>query len=175
MPKYVFVVINKDILQEINYFDFGVADLLDECMQWLVKQFDKIFEIQREDLTVKKSGALATATEPRIVWLAMIQHLLINNHFKHVYNKRGKFNRAVKDAIRKYRYHHIMYLDNLTDQSHFDQTGKLTGRGKYEMWSKIIHQFRLFDAEELHLKPRPRKSNGRQEFGMGDTSSNNRV
>ena len=42
-------------------------------------------------------------------------------------------------------------------EGYFDHMGKLTGRGKQEMWLEIIHQIKLFDAEELHLKPRPRE------------------
>ena len=73
LPKYLLIILDKDLLQELNYFEFGLTEALEECLFWLVKQFDKVFEIHRDDLRRKKPGALSTATEPWIIWLAMLQ------------------------------------------------------------------------------------------------------
>ena len=82
---------------------------------------------------------------------------VMDAHMIAIYSKHGKFNRALEDGVSQQRYHHIMYLENVNEELHFDTLGKLTAKGKNEMWTEIIHQIRLFDLEEIHLKPRPRK------------------
>ena len=40
LPKYVIVVPDKDLLQEMNYFNFGISRLLGITTNWLAKQFE---------------------------------------------------------------------------------------------------------------------------------------
>ena len=133
LPKYVLVVMDKDLIENVNYFEFGLADIMDECVFWMVKEANKLFEIRREDLRRRKPGALSTATEPRLVWLAMIQHPMVHDNFKKVYSKRSKFNKALEDAVSRFKYHHIMFVDGLMEAAHFDTTWRLTAAGKEEM------------------------------------------
>ena len=167
LPKYVVVLLDKDLIENLDYFDYGIAEVLDECVYWLVKEINKAFETRRDDLRSKRAGALGTATEPCIIWLAMIQHPIVNDgRMKEIYSKRGKFNRALKDAVCKFRYHHIMYTENMVECGHFDQIGKLTLKGKQEMWCEVIHQIKLFDLEQIYLKPHP--CNTRKVGASGD-------
>ena len=171
LPKYVLILLDKDLIESLDYFVFGISEALDDCVSWLVKQVNKLFEIRCEDLCSKKPGALSTATERRVIWLAMLhRNLVADNRMKQIYNKKSKFNRALEEAITQHRYHHIMYLDSVVESSHYDSLGKLTARGKTEMWTEIIHQICLFDLEEINLKPRPKFHTGNQYKGAGDNS-----
>ena len=168
LPKYVLMMLDKDLIENLDYFDFGVTEILDDCLYWLVKEINKIFEIRRDDLKSKKLGSLSTATEPRVIWVAMIHRPIIQDErMKEIYNKRSKFNRALSAAVTRFRYHHIMYIDNVCEESHFDRIGKLTAKGKSEMWLELIHQVKLFDSETINLKPRPPTSM-KQRNGKGD-------
>ena len=63
-----------------------------------------------------------------------------------------------------------MFLENINELAHFDEAGHLTVKGKKDMWSEIINHICLFDAEEIHLQPRPRKPIK----GTGDEGDNSK-
>ena len=119
----------------------------------------------------KKPGSLSTATEPRVIWLAMITRPRVTDpHLISIYNKTGKFNRALEDSVAMHRYHHIMYLENVDQSPHFDTLGKLTAKGKTEMWHEIIHQIKRFNMEEIHLKPKQKVASRYRTAAAGDMS-----
>ena len=131
LPKYVLILVDKDLIENLNYFEYGIADVLDDCMLWFVHEINKIFELKHEDLQLKKPGTLSTATEPRVIWTTMITRPTIDDQYYHnIYSKKGKFNKAIEKAVMKFRYHHVMYIESLTESAHFDNSGCLTANGK---------------------------------------------
>ena len=158
LPKYVVILLDKDLIESLDYFDFGISEALEECVFWLIKEVNKLFEIRRDDIRGKRPGVLGTATKPRVIWVAMLQRPIVNDAcMKEIYSKRNKFNRSLEEGVNKFRYHHILFTDNVVETTHFDGLGKLAAKGKTEFWYEIVHQLKLFDSEQINLKPRPRK------------------
>ena len=56
LPKYLVVFIDKDLIEALDYFEYGITEALDECMLWMVKQTSRLFEIRHEDIRLKKPG-----------------------------------------------------------------------------------------------------------------------
>ena len=50
LPKYVIIVPDKDLLQEANFFNFGISCLLGTCLNWIAKQMEKLLYTRREAL-----------------------------------------------------------------------------------------------------------------------------
>ena len=102
LPKYVLVLLDKDLIENLNYFEYGISELLDTCVYWLVKEFNRMFEARREDIHQKKPGALSTATEPRIIWVAMLPRPMVQDEHKLLYTNRSKFNKSLEDTVAKF-------------------------------------------------------------------------
>ena len=156
LPRYVLVMLDKDLIQNLNYFDYGEYNMFTMCLKWLVKNIGRVFEERREDLRWKKPGSLSNATEPRIIWLTMITRPIImgDEIFGKIFSAKAKFNKVLEAVLFENKYNHIMFVDNVYEKHHFDKYGELTNAGKSEMWLEINHEMRLFDQQILNLKPR---------------------
>ena len=157
LPRYVMLLPDKDLIVNLNYFQYGVKDLYTDCLTWVVNQLDRHFAARREDLKHSKPGAVSAVTEPRIIWLAMITRPKIVNDRKiaEILTMRSKFNRVLEDVLANFRLHHLMYLDGTFGEHHFDRMGELTANGRVAMWKEINQQIHLFDERKIELRPVP--------------------
>ena len=158
LPKYVLLVLDGDLIKNLNFFAFGMTEMFEKAIDWLVKNLMKMFDRRRDDLKSRRPGAVSLATEPRYLWVAMITRPIIEaKEVKDIYAARGKFNHALENTLAEYKYNHIMYLDHVTEHKYFDSWGNLTNAGQEIMWKEINTQLEMFDKEELSLKPRSKK------------------
>ena len=114
--------------------------MLQQCLNWLSKQVDRVLSARKEALLKCSKGSVNG--EPFVIWLHMINCPFIKKHPFKTYNavveKRGIFNRTLNGEIEKSRFATILTPANLTCQSGmFDNLGNLTFLGKQEFWKSV--------------------------------------
>ena len=69
LPEYLLIIPDRDIILDINYFEPGTMYFIDQHLQWLARQFDRIITDRRERLRKICPGAVGE--QPKIVkrWL----------------------------------------------------------------------------------------------------------
>ena len=67
LPKYVIIILNKDLLINAEVSEFEVAKTIEDCLKWLLININLMLETHKEDLMKKHPGAVPTATEPRLI------------------------------------------------------------------------------------------------------------
>ena len=157
LPRFIFVLLDRDLLLQANHFKFGVHIILDEILPWLIKKIEKAILRRREDLKAKCIGAVGH--EPRVIWVKMLQRPLIKNHqFQHynnVVNLRKKFNNTLEDLLARTRNAHIIDPAEILDEyTHFDSRGNLSPEGKKIFWQFVDSEFKKYDRGESDLMPR---------------------
>ena len=96
LPRFIVIMPDWDILWNINYFDFGVSRIIGDCLEWLVREIDRIITTKKLDVSRKCVGAVMP-TEPKIMWFAMIAHPSPS----HLLALQRKFNVVLEETLSK--------------------------------------------------------------------------
>ena len=137
LPKYIFVLPDSDIIEGTGYFDYGVMQMIEEQVQWLFQQMNKYVEHRREDLKLKRAGAIAMSThEPRFILVAMIDRPFTTDFkLKKILGLKNRFNEVLCVVVEHEKYHYIMHLQlPHNDPLLFTSAGKLSKHGKTAFW-----------------------------------------
>ena len=115
LPHYILMVPDRDIILQLDYFAPGIGFIIEQTMEWLFKQIERLIEAKCDFLRSKCAGALLHI--PIVLWTHMINRPLINHYPYHTYNLvvelRSKFNRTINNEVRKSRYSRILHTDRL--------------------------------------------------------------
>ena len=157
MPRFIFFILDRDLILQANHYRFGVHIILDKVLPWLLKKIEKAILMRREDLKSKCIGSVGH--EPRTFWIKMIQRPMIKNHpfnyYNNTVNLRKKFNMILEDLLARTKNSHIIdTADIFDDYTHFDYQGNLSAEGKKQFWLHVDKQFKKFDRGESDLMPR---------------------
>ena len=154
IPKYIMFILDKDILESTNVFGFGVRNLLEKWINWLIKSLEKSLSTRVDNLRNLRPGAIPS-WESKIIWLKMINHPEVgrdDQRFK-ILSLRNKLNVIYEQIAESKKQHHYMDVCALEPVRHFDQIGKLNQYGKELLWKEIDYYFKKFDWKEINLKP----------------------
>ena len=129
VPEYLLLFPDKDIILELNYFVPGTLFILDQEMQWLTKNIDRLIITRHEQLRHKSPGAVGS--QPKLVWIQMIHRPYIRNHPYATYNLvvelRHKFNQFLEQEARKSMFAYVLEMEDTSQNpDFFDSTGNLT-------------------------------------------------
>ena len=72
LPRFLLVILDKDIIEDVDVFDYGAPKEIYNNVKWLSKQIE--IQIQRRitETTAVKPGALY-CSDPKIVFVTMIR------------------------------------------------------------------------------------------------------
>ena len=159
LPRYVIMLLDKELVESADHNNFGIQKILTEMVSWLARNIDKVVDLRKEDIRVKRPGAIASSGEPRIIWMKMLFRPIINDPTKsYIFAQCKKYNDVLEETIQKFKHAHIMTIDVPTDdQRLFDKWGNLSGIGMQRFWSNLIYQIKLFDRAETDLRPTGKK------------------
>ena len=79
LPKYILMVIDRDIIMDTEKVDRGYWLLIEDQIEWVQKQITKVLTRRREDLKYKRAGSLPDSTEPKVIWIKIINRPYENN------------------------------------------------------------------------------------------------
>ena len=75
LPKLLIVVIDKDIIDDINVFDYGAHKVLKLHINWLMKNIDIALQCRCLQLIEKQPGAVPYDYWPTIIYVPMIKRM----------------------------------------------------------------------------------------------------
>ena len=110
LPKYVLLIPDQDLIVGAKHLDYGVIHIIEEQIKWLFKQLNKVIARRREDLQLKRAGAILKSThKPRLIWVSMINRPFATQLFpKKVMGLRYRFNALLKKYIEHERYMYFL-------------------------------------------------------------------
>ena len=120
LPQYMLMILDKDLVVNLGMYDYGISRAIEDMLKWLIINLNNMVEVRKQDLQKKRSGALSTSSEPRFIWIQMIQrpeHTL--NKYK--FSLTRKFNDILDDVISGDKRTHILKVHLETNESNFDR------------------------------------------------------
>ena len=164
LPRFIIVIPDRDLIIQANHFSFGMNIIIEQQIKWLMKKFERAFQMRRVDLKDKCLGSVGH--EPRIIWVKMIQRPLIKGHqykyYNNIVNLRRKFNRTIDEYTAVTRNTHVIDTSDAFDEYvHYDHLGNLAHEGKSQFWRLIDGEFRKYDKGEVDLLPETMQRKGK--------------
>ena len=157
LPRYLVVVMDKDIIQSINLFNYGAYQVIAETVNWLTRQIDITVRRKRLNITEKKPGAIANEYEPTIIYTMMVrrpQTYPMGSKMESICSLRTKFNNVLNEAAVR-QDAKVLSIRSLSMLEHFDPCGNLSRKGKTAFWYEMDNLIDRFENDGLQLKPRP--------------------
>ena len=170
LPRYIFFVIDKDIVEAVmSDDDYKITDAIEMAFRWLARQCERFISARRENLVNERRGAVVF--EPKICWFKMLQRPFISVTCKEVsrssfdstrrysdkMNKiiatRRKNNNAIDELAAKFN-HLVFEATNINVHQDFDNLGKLSFQGIKQMWKNFDNQQKAFELRKINWKPR---------------------
>ena len=156
LPRYLIIVLDYDLIQAANVYDFGVVEVFEDLLKWLLINLSSTVELRKKELIKKRPGAVSTTMEPRLVWVTMLHHPH-NTTLKKIFALTHKFNSSLENIISKDKRSHILKVHIEGNETNFKQNGDLTEIGQEKYWRAIDAQMADFDHGITDLVPMPAK------------------
>ena len=150
LPRFIIIIPDWDLLHYSDHNTYGVEAVTQWAVGWMVSNIIKAIEMRKDQIYNSKRGAVV-ATEPKVVWVKMLQRM---RSYDKILTVRSKFNSTVETLIaNKWRHYIIDINPILCDVAYFTKTNQLTGEGIILFWKEINECIKLFDACKLQLMP----------------------
>ena len=153
LPCFLIVILDKDVIEDVDMFDYGVSKQLCQVVRWLVKQIEIVLCRKRLELSEIKPGS-AYKTDPKIVLVSMPKRPLQfprRSRMEDVVSLRSKFNVVPNEVANEFQCS-VLDLQSC-DERHFDFMGKLNQFGMFTYWKELNHYIELFDKKRISLAP----------------------
>ena len=151
LPKYIILLIDRDLINMIRSFDCGITRELERSAAWLATQIQCNIDTRTEQLWHKRVVSV-TLHPTKIIWVEM---------FDCPFNKkdpaiaiRNKLNKGINQVAQHFQNSHVMVIELVDKNKHFDAKGKINYNGKWQFWRELDFHFKQFDCKKDQLKPR---------------------
>ena len=131
MPKYVVVVLDKDLIEYLNFDDCGAAGMYGEWLEWLVQKITNLCQ-QMIDLLPQKA---IKEGYPQIYWVAPPQHCNFTDN-----RARSKFVSCLETVLKDSVSHRIIRMKeiwNYENSNLVDVHGRMLPDGYAKYWQSI--------------------------------------
>ena len=63
LPRYIIMVLDKDLIEGINFYEHGESMVIGRMVNWISREIGQALEARSEDLYGKKPGATYMGTK----------------------------------------------------------------------------------------------------------------
>ena len=157
LPKYLIVIIDKDIILDTDVFDPQAPIIIEEMTRWFIRQIDVILRRKKVDFLNKKPGAL-TGLATMTIYIRMLRRAGTFNDQSRIYGTlqlRSKFNNTLNDTIAKLDQC-ILTVNSCNTYEDFNHHGNLSPKGKSKFWWEIDDLLERFEKNKIKLLPTPK-------------------
>ena len=174
LPRFLIVIIDKDIIEDVDMYDYGATKELYENVKWLIRQIDILIQRKKAEILNVRPGALYS-TDPKLILVTMIHRPLqfpTGSQMGKVVTLRAKFNNSLNEVAAEYDYS-ILSIDSCDSECHFDLLRKLNHLGQYTFWKQLNYLLQLFNKKKIYLLPIQRRGSSllQHRNGSGDRSN----
>ena len=155
LPRMVIFLPDWDL---IRFMKKGVTDeeevqeKMRKGTKWVVTQVIRVLEIKKDDMKIKKPGAVASS-EPKVLWIKMFNRVNGNGHGSTL-SWKAFYNNILEDSLTGKQNMFIGDVNKaMMDASLFDRNNRLNGFGRVRFWSEIDKLVERFDKKVFSLKP----------------------
>ena len=113
--RFIIVIPDWDLVKHIGHYKFGISLITGKILHWLISEMNKVVEIRCDDLIRSKEGS-AVASEPKFVWVKMINRVGCHDRALSV---RHKFNTILEDTLTEFKNHYIMDISRKMNEASF--------------------------------------------------------
>ena len=156
LPRFLIVAIDKDIMMDLNSFEYGISKNITALVNWVTRQVDIAVRRKKFQIKAKKLGALGAEADPTIIYIDMIQRprnlKFTTEKLKSIFSLRYKFNSILHEAIDQ-QQHRVMSIEACNEVDHYDSAGNLTNKGKIEFWHEVDYLIEEFERNNTKLLP----------------------
>ena len=159
LPRLLLVIINKDVIESINLFDYGAYRVMAQVINWLTRQIDIMICRKRLQILEKCPDGIFNEYHPAIIYVLMIrrpQQFKMGSKMEAVCGLRTKFNNILIDAAAR-QNNHILSIRTCIHLDHFDHWGNLSHKGKITFWQELDNLVDRFKNDRLQLLPKVSK------------------
>ena len=157
LPRFLLVIIDKDVIEDINIFQSDAVAALRDSINWLTRQIHIAIKRKRLELMERKPGTIY-GQDPSIIYVRMIRRIDLNLRRNSVKDEQfalcAKFNDALNNAVARLNQH-IMTIASCNTSSHFTHLGELSTKGKDFFWWEIDDLLEKFNRKDIKLLPNP--------------------
>ena len=156
LPRHLIVLMDKDIINDLQNFEFGATKNLANMVNWLTRQIDIFIRRKRLQIMEKKPGAV-TGNNPKVIYVTMIRHqerFSRSSRMASICTFRRKFNEMLNEAAARENAY-VMNLHACTTLDHFDRQGNLSSWGKSAFWYEVDDTIERFDRRDPKYKLLP--------------------
>ena len=144
LPKYLMIMLDVDLVNNIKFYDFGARNILTKCTKWLKRNINASLATRKEDLKVKRPGALMNAETPIIIWILALPRPP-NSKRKEIFALVKKFNDIFNSICDEQSNAIQITLATVNEANYFDCEGRLTAVGKEQFWKELDTQIKEID------------------------------
>ena len=150
LPRFIVVMPDWNILQEIKFDDYGVSKIIANNIEWLVFEIESAIARKKKELSKIRKGTVAFS-EPKVVWLKMIARPLPSR----VLALRRKFNVILEETLCNTDGMRIIDVQDSIKRMHFDHSNKLTSDGRIAYWRAVDQHMKKLDQHKEEYYPTP--------------------
>ena len=132
LPKYIIVMLDRDILHMINSEASGLTKAIERCLHYFARELASNTEDRMETFAAQRPGA--AIDEPTIIWVEMFDRAYIG--YTYAMRNINKFNKVLNDVAMREKNSKVMSIADLHFQ-HFDHLGELNSQGKKKFWQIV--------------------------------------
>ena len=152
LPRYILIMLDIDLIQHAEVFDYGVSRTFEDTLKWLLININAVVETRKEDLMGKRPGAVSSSMEPRLIWVAAVHHPESSAH-RQVHSLIRKFNTILEEVIAGDKRSHILRPAVEDSATNFNQWGSFTAFGLTALWQSIDSKMKRFEHGNTELQP----------------------
>ena len=150
LPRYLLVVPDKDLLEDIDVNDTEAKKQLAKIVNWLTRQINIAVCRKKLQVSEKKPGAVCS-DDPTIIYVTMIrrvQQSAKGTKLEKLCRIRPVFNELINEAAAR-QQNKVMTIKSCNLLEHFDQWGNLTASGREAYWQEVDSLLEQFDQGNL--------------------------
>ena len=154
LPRYIIFILDKEIIEDVNIFNFRASKAINTNVNWLIRQANMMVRRKRLQILEKKPGAVYSG-DPKIIFTTMMKRATLyqrGSKMEAVCSLRSKFNDIVSSVTAKHD-NHLLQIRSCISPDHFDQFGNLSSKGKFEFWYEMDQLIQRFDTHKIKLLP----------------------
>ena len=154
LPRFLVVILDKDLVNDVNVFGFGVGHELKANMKWLVKQIEVTTRRKRLELSTIKPGAVY-GSDPKVIFVNMLRRPMRfpgDSKMDQILSVCGKFNQVLNELTDDFGYN-MLSMESCDSPKMFDAMGNLNNDGKEAYCRELNDLLAWFDKKKVKLLP----------------------
>ena len=160
LPRFIVVIPEWDLLRYLVHNTYGIDVVTRRIMRWITSAMMKAVEAKKDQLYQAKVGSVVS-TEPKFVWVKMMQRM---NAPDKILTVRNKYNNALEALLAERKGHYVIDVNPiLRGPEYFNQFNQLNNDGQLLFWKEVDECIKYYDRRKLTLVPRQDPTDRRAE------------